>query len=131
MAFSVEGRYPFLDHKLIEACLKMPQDNMYHQGWTKYPMRIAMERYLPKEISRRKTKWAFEVPKEQWLGYDLKNILQDWLKQDNAVYNYIDKKDIFKIFDDFFIKKYDNVHLVFRLYNFDKWLTKYNITIDY
>ena len=130
MAFSVEGRYPFLDHNLIELCLSFPEENMYHKGWTKYPLRLGMNQYLPRVIRKRKTKWAFEVPKEKWLRNDMRHDLIKWLNQDNAIYDFIDRKDIHKVFNDFFNHKNDDVHLVFRLYNFDKWMAKNNVAIN-
>tara|TARA_Y100001970_G_scaffold63174_1_gene80869 strand:+ start:9754 stop:11646 length:1893 start_codon:yes stop_codon:yes gene_type:complete len=130
MAFSVEGRYPFLDHNLIELCLSFPEENMYNKGWTKYPLRLGMNQYLPRKIIKRKTKWAFEVPKEKWLRNDMRDDLIKWLNQDNAIYDFIDRKDIYRIFNDFLNYKNDDVHLVFRLYNFDKWMAINNIAID-
>jgi asparagine synthase (glutamine-hydrolysing) len=34
MAFSIDGRYPFLDHELIELCLSFAPEILYHRGWT-------------------------------------------------------------------------------------------------
>ena len=39
MAFSVEGRYPLLDHKLIELSLTFRPEALYNSGWTKTPLR--------------------------------------------------------------------------------------------
>lgn len=41
MAVSVEGRMPFLDHKLVEFVLQVPQKLKYAQGQTKYILKKA------------------------------------------------------------------------------------------
>ncbi len=44
MAFGVEGRYPFLDHRLIELALSFTPDTLYSHGWIKEPLRRGMSR---------------------------------------------------------------------------------------
>lgn len=52
-AFSVEGRYPFFDRRLVELCLSLPADQKLGQGWTRYILRKAMDGILPREIQYR------------------------------------------------------------------------------
>ncbi|MEK6909899.1 MAG: asparagine synthase (glutamine-hydrolyzing), partial [Candidatus Aenigmatarchaeota archaeon] len=88
MAFSIEARTPFLDHKLIEFINTVPVK------WrlNKYVLRKAMVGILPKEILKRK-KHAFRVPVSKLLKNELKDVsLQtlDELKTDDTFnYNYI------------------------------------------
>ena len=42
MAFSIEGRYPLLDHELIELCLSFSSNTLYSRGWTKYHLRLGL-----------------------------------------------------------------------------------------
>ena len=67
MAFAVEGRYPFLDHVVIETCLTMAPEVLYDRGWTKEPLRRSLHGLLPPEILRRRSKVGFETPQEDWL----------------------------------------------------------------
>ena len=55
MAFSIEGRYPFLDHELIELCLSFAPEILYRRGWTKWPLRRGLARRAAGE-SRSSTK---------------------------------------------------------------------------
>jgi asparagine synthase (glutamine-hydrolysing) len=63
MAFSVEGRYPFLDHELIELCLSFAPSTLYHSGWNKMPLRSGLAHLLPAEIAKRRTRWALKHPR--------------------------------------------------------------------
>lgn len=91
MSFSVEGRYPFLDHTLIELCLSFASDTLYDRGWTKEPMRLGMEGLLPHEILRRKSKIGFEPPQGKWLVNQLKPLAQSILAADSPIWHFSDR----------------------------------------
>jgi asparagine synthase (glutamine-hydrolysing) len=91
MSFSVEGRYPFLDHTLIELCLSFASDTLYDRGWTKEPMRLGMEGLLPHEILRRKSKIGFEPPQGKWLINQLKPLAQSILAADSPIWHFADR----------------------------------------
>jgi len=61
MAFSMEGRVPFLDHKLFEKMKNIPATITLKNKVAKYVLRQIAKKYLPEEVSLR-TKQAFMVP---------------------------------------------------------------------
>lgn len=65
MATAVEARVPFLDHKLVEFALTIPQNLKYHNGVTKYILKKAAEGILPHDIIYRK-KIGFAAPTTRW-----------------------------------------------------------------
>lgn len=67
MAFSIEVRLPFLDHKLVEFLFSLPSSLKLNQGWTKYLLRLSYCDRLPSEISWRKDKLGYEPPQEIWM----------------------------------------------------------------
>jgi len=66
MAHSVEARLPFLDYRLVEACLSLVTSEKIHQGWSKYPLRTSS--ILPHEIAWRRSKLGFNAPERSWIG---------------------------------------------------------------
>jgi len=62
MRHGVEARLPFLDHKLVEFSLKLPNSLKIRSGWSKYILRKAMVSELPAEILWRRNKFGFEPP---------------------------------------------------------------------
>jgi asparagine synthase (glutamine-hydrolysing) len=61
MANSVEGRYPFLDHRVIEFCSKLPWNHKIRGLNEKYLMKKMMEGRLPDEVVNR-PKQAYRAP---------------------------------------------------------------------
>jgi asparagine synthase (glutamine-hydrolysing) len=53
MAHAVEGRFPFLDHRLIEFCNRLPARSKLRGLNEKYLLKQAAQDWLPAEIWRR------------------------------------------------------------------------------
>ncbi len=66
MAFSIESRVPYLDHRLSEFLLGLPDRMKINNGWSKYILRKAIEPDLPTNIVWRKDKKGFITPQETW-----------------------------------------------------------------
>ncbi|MEO0310931.1 MAG: asparagine synthase [Bacteroidota bacterium] len=66
MAFSIESRVPFLDHRLVEFTLALPEKYKLREGWTKYALRKIVDKRLPKEVTWRKDKKGFVTPQYKW-----------------------------------------------------------------
>ena len=67
MHHGVEVRLPFLDWRLVELSMATPVDWKFTQGWSKWPLRQAMESVLPPEVTWRRRKLGFEAPDRLWL----------------------------------------------------------------
>jgi asparagine synthase (glutamine-hydrolysing) len=67
MAFSIESRVPFLDHRLVELAFALPDETKRSGGWSKYGMRRALDGLLPKSIVWRRDKKGFPTPIGRWL----------------------------------------------------------------
>jgi asparagine synthase (glutamine-hydrolysing) len=76
MAFSVEARVPFLDHRLVEFVLNLPSDLKIRHGTTKYVMREAMRGILPEKIRKRVRKLGFATPERSWQIGPLKGLIE-------------------------------------------------------
>ncbi|MBI4860460.1 MAG: asparagine synthase (glutamine-hydrolyzing) [Candidatus Riflebacteria bacterium] len=61
MANSIEGRYPFLDHRLVEFAARIPRYHKLRGFREKYILRKALGHLLPREIAHRK-KQQFQAP---------------------------------------------------------------------
>lgn len=67
MAFAVEARVPLLARNLVEYAMNIPLEWRVRGGWTKYALRRAVERRLPREIVWNPRKRGFEVPQKRWV----------------------------------------------------------------
>lgn len=67
MAHSLEVRLPFLDYRLVEFSYSLGDNYKVRDSWTKYVMRKALKKYLPKKIYSRRNKMGFPAPFDVWL----------------------------------------------------------------
>lgn len=67
MASGVEARLPFLDYRLVEFCLGLPEDFKLRDGWTKRVLREGMRDRLPERVRLRRDKLGFATAEEVWM----------------------------------------------------------------
>lgn len=124
MAFSLESRVPFLDHRLVEFLFSLPNsDKINEKSETKYLLRKAMKNILPAPIANRKDKKGFVTPGElTWLRGPLK----DLLNFDPAYFDWMNTDSVREIVEAY--KKGDNKNakLVWRLATLNYWLKNMN-----
>jgi len=70
MAHSVESRQPFLDYRLVEFCLSLPERWKISGGRTKTVLRQYLHSVGQHEIANRTDKMGFPTPIWQWLTAD-------------------------------------------------------------
>jgi asparagine synthase (glutamine-hydrolysing) len=77
-ACGVEGRAPFLDHRLLEWTQTLPPHELVRGREKKVLLRAAYKRELPAEVLRR-PKQGFGAPITQWLAGPLREMVGDVL----------------------------------------------------
>jgi asparagine synthase (glutamine-hydrolysing) len=130
MAFSVEGRYPLLDHELIELCLSFASPTLYKLGWTKYPLRLGLKQKLPPKVLYRRSKLGFETPQDHWLCGPLRPALESWLGSDRPAWQYVAREDVRRLAEQTWRLqgKQDEPGLaLFRIFVFDRWLEIFGV----
>jgi asparagine synthase (glutamine-hydrolysing) len=70
MAFSLEARVPYLDHRLVEYMLGVPENLKIQGGETKYLQKKALGKYTIPEILNRTDKIGFGTPGDEWMLTD-------------------------------------------------------------
>ena len=72
MAYSIEARVPFMDHRIVEFCLAVPYAHKFKNGLGKYFARLAFAGDLPREIVFREDKLGWAMP-DHYPGKSLGN----------------------------------------------------------
>jgi asparagine synthase (glutamine-hydrolysing) len=78
MAFSLEARVPFLDHRLVEWAAGLPDDLKIRSGVTKFILRKAFEGRIPPAVARR-PKQGFDLPLASWIRGPLRGLVDEFL----------------------------------------------------
>lgn len=93
MAFSVEGRVPFLDYRLVEFVFRHARRTRIRDGWTKWLQRRAVEGLLPPEIVWRRDKVGFATPEVEWLRGS-PDALRQWSDRAAAYGQWLDAREV-------------------------------------
>lgn len=78
MSVSLEGREPFLDHRIIEYAARLPLAYKYGNGIRKKMLKTIVHKYVPESLMDRPKK-GFGVPVKKWLREDLSQLLDHYL----------------------------------------------------
>ncbi len=79
MAFSIESRTPFTDYRLVDYVFAVPASYKFHNGWSKWLLRLAMRGLLPDEVLWRRDKIGFAAPGSM-NKYNRAELFEEWLK---------------------------------------------------
>jgi asparagine synthase (glutamine-hydrolysing) len=78
MAFSIEARVPFLDHRVVEWALAVPGSELIQEAMTKAVLRKAVAGLVPDTVRSRTDKIGFGTPERRWLR-ELAPHVREWL----------------------------------------------------
>jgi asparagine synthase (glutamine-hydrolysing) len=82
MTVSLEGREPFLDHRVIEWAAQLPNEYKYFEGTKKHIVKEIVHQYVPKEMMDR-PKMGFAIPIANWMMTDLKDYVESYVNEKN------------------------------------------------
>lgn len=122
MAFSLESRVPFLDYRIVEFAIALDGKYKIKKQWSKWIIRKACKRYLPKEVAKRRNKMGFPAPFARWLREG--NSKDEVAK---IIYEFGDRNIVPKETIDAFYKAHmsmerDFSEILFRFLNLELWL---------
>jgi asparagine synthase (glutamine-hydrolysing) len=125
MAFSLEGREPFLDHRVIEWAARLPDNYKYNKGIKKYILKEIVHKYVPESMMKR-PKMGFAIPVEKWLQQELKPLVDRQLSKERIHKDGILNFEAVKhIKESFYNGKTENYVKLWYLLMFQMWYEKW------
>lgn len=120
MANSMELRVPFLDKEMAEVASGIPTKYLLNSKDSKYALRVAAERALPKEWAKRE-KLGFPVPIRDWIK--TKEVYQEFRQLFSADFaaEFFDQSAILKMLDGCYKGENDDRRKVWTIYTFLVW----------
>ena len=125
MAFSIESRVPFLDHRLVELSIALKNDWKIQNGWTKYILRKTAEPILNKDVVWRKYKMGFLTPQKLWKSQSNNELTQ--FINDSSIPDFLDKIYLQKL-NNADINDSSHLSEFWKLVSFLKWAEVFKVT---
>ncbi len=129
MFHSIECRDPFLDHRLVEFSLLIPEDLKIRDGKGKYLLRKLLKRYVPETYFERK-KQGFSIPIFAWFSKELDEMFDQYLSFDKlSEIPFFDAREIQREHSKYrYYKKRGkqyNIEKMWRILSFMLWWDKF------
>jgi asparagine synthase (glutamine-hydrolysing) len=126
MAVSLEGRVPFLDHRVVEFAARLPLSMKLRNSGGKWILRRLLDQYVPQELIDRPKK-GFTLPVAEWLRGSLREWAEELLGESRLRHDgYFHPKIVRKIWEDHLSGQRDLRHHVWALLMFQAWLDHRN-----
>jgi len=125
MRFSIEGRVPFLDFRLLELLFSLPDSAIINNGWNKYILRASTEDLLPELINLRRNKIGFTTPEYEWFKKESSSILTFFTGERFEAKKYVNQAEVVISFQDFIAGRTDDTMFFWRILNLELWLREF------
>ena len=128
MAHSIESRVPFLDYRLVEFVLGLPDEFKLAGGMTKKVLREAMRGVLPDEIRTRVDKLGFVTPEEVWVRERMPDSFRKKIEQTLEVAEECFNPDAVRLeFNDILEGQKNFSFWPWRVVNFGEWVQCFGV----
>jgi asparagine synthase (glutamine-hydrolysing) len=127
MKFSLETRFPFLDHLIVEKMLNTATDMIYKDGITKIILREAMKGVVPEKVRTRMDKVGYSTPEDIWFrDVRFQELFRDIISSSGFRSRaYFNLKKIQTLFEDHTANRRNNSQKIWKILNLELWFRKF------
>jgi asparagine synthase (glutamine-hydrolysing) len=129
MAHSVEARVPFLDYRLVEFIVGLPDDYKIADGITKRVLRQGMSGVLPERVRVRVDKLGFVTPEEVWVKEQGPDLFQRRVKEAVEISAGVLRNDVLGMVEQVRDGRRPFTYLIWRLISFGAWMRVFGIRV--
>lgn len=130
MAHSLESRVPFLDYRLVEFVLGLPDEYKLADGVTKKVLRAGMSGILPDAIRDRMDKLGFVTPEEVWIRESAQDEFRSRLDSAIGLAGGALKPSAKKVLEQMIDGEAPFSFLVWRMINFGEWIQRFDVELN-
>jgi asparagine synthase (glutamine-hydrolysing) len=129
MAFTIESRVPYLDHRLVEFAFSLPFEYKIRNGLTKAILRDSLRDFTPASILQRRDKKGFTTPGEvKWLRTSLLHTLD--FQRLNGLEPVFNMTKVKQLRDDFLGGDNRNALMLWRLVALNEWMRQVPVDVN-
>lgn len=126
MAFGIEIRSPFLDHRLVEFAFSLPPRFMIRDGATKWLLRQAIKDIVPDMVRNRTDKQGINIPSTTWLRGSWEAPFRSVLSSpDLAQRGILDQDAVLAMLDQHVSGQGNHYLDLWHCYNLELWMRQY------
>ncbi len=131
MAHSIEARVPFLDHRLVEYLVSLPDELKMRGGRTKDVLRVALRGRVPDSILDRRTKLGFNTPLTKWMTGELYPFFQNHFRSSDFAAGAVLEPTVLAVAlrDRTAAKDSNALRQLFRAYSLDQWMREFEVEV--
>ncbi|KAF0236576.1 MAG: asparagine synthase [Prolixibacteraceae bacterium] len=121
MAFSIESRLPFMDYRLVDFSMTLPEDYLIAEGKGKFIQREALRKIFPEYINEDSRKLGFPSPIADFFDGNkslLEGVLLDKRTLERGIFN---EKQLKKMIGSDFHSRFEPGRFIFRLLCVELW----------
>jgi asparagine synthase (glutamine-hydrolysing) len=122
MAHSIEARVPFLDYRIVEFVMSLPDHMKIRNGRTKWLLREGLRNTLPDDIYGRRDKIGFGTPEDKWLARYAGHISSSVCQGEAVKRGWLDRDGVSEILTNLNTSPPRDEHLIWRWLNLETWL---------
>jgi asparagine synthase (glutamine-hydrolysing) len=120
MAYGLEVRPPFLDHRVVEFCYSLPTNLKLRGLKTKWLLKHVMRERLPPGIATR-AKQGFSIPMKNWIRGELLQLTHDEVFSSRLIAEHFRKQTLERCWQEHQQLKHNHSHLFWGLLNLSLW----------
>lgn len=129
MAHSIEARVPFLDYRLVELALALPDEAKLSDGVSKRVLREAMKGVLPEGIRTRTDKIGFATAEEQWLRRERPDDFRRALREAVEASQGVLRPAALELLEDVIAGRRPFSYLPWRMISFGTWMRRFDVAL--
>ena len=123
MAHGLEVRVPFLDRDIVEYVERLPESFKIRYSSQKWLHRQVCQKFLPREILRRKKRGFAVNVVDDWFGNAIEGTMTETLMDDSALmYDYLSPDNVRQLLAEHQSGRDDHHKILFSLMVFETWL---------
>ena len=123
----LEARHPFLDYRIVEFGLALPNRLKINRGFSKILLRSAVRGLIPHTRRNDMKKVGLNLPIDEWMRGPLQGWVHDnLLTMDSPVYEFADRRIVQELVIDHLNSIANHSLKIWDLINLNMWLKKFH-----
>ncbi|WP_437190971.1 asparagine synthase (glutamine-hydrolyzing) [Planctomicrobium sp. SH527] len=125
MAYGLEARSPFMDHRVAELAARMPIELKFQPGQGKKILIETFRDLLPTSIQNR-PKMGFGVPIDHWMRNEYRDMLRELLLSERSLQRGIFRKEaVERLINEHLTERWDHAYRLWNLLCLELWHRTY------